>query len=50
MKIRVLSEAQARRSWHRLIELQRRGFIYVIKRRGKAVARLVPVRHRTEVN
>jgi antitoxin (DNA-binding transcriptional repressor) of toxin-antitoxin stability system len=50
MKIRIVSEAQARRSWHRLIELQQRGFIYVIKRRGKAVARLVAVRRRITVN
>ena len=44
MKTRVITEAQARRSWLRLIELQQRGYTFVIKRRGKAVARLEPFR------
>jgi len=39
MKIIALSEAQARRSWDRLLGLQQHGFIYLIKRRGKVVAR-----------
>jgi hypothetical protein len=40
MKTRVITEARARRSRLRLIELQQRGYAFVIKRRGKAVARL----------
>jgi hypothetical protein len=44
MKTRVITEARARRSWLRLIELQQRGYTFVIKRRGKAVARLEPFR------
>jgi antitoxin (DNA-binding transcriptional repressor) of toxin-antitoxin stability system len=43
-KIRTLTEAQARRAWDRLVELQQRGYTFVIKRRGKAVARLEPIR------
>ena len=39
-RIRTISEAQARRAWPRLMELQARGYTFVIKRRGKAVARL----------
>ena len=42
MKTRVITESQARRSWQRLIELQRRGYTFLIKRRGKPVARLQP--------
>ena len=40
MKIRVISERQARRSWLRLVELQQRGYQFVIKRAGKPVAHL----------
>jgi hypothetical protein len=40
MKIRTLSEAQAQRCWSRLIDFQLRGYTYLIKRRGKVVARL----------
>jgi hypothetical protein len=43
MKIRILSEAQARRSWPRLIDLQQRGYTFHIKRRGKVVAHLAPI-------
>ena len=44
MKIRTLSEAQARRCWDRLIDLQLRGYTYLIRRRGRIIARLGPNR------
>jgi hypothetical protein len=44
MKIRTLTESQARRSWPRLIELQRHGYTYLIKRRNRVIARLDPIR------
>ena len=49
MKTRVISERQARCSWERLIELQQRGYRFVIKRAGKPVARLerIPTTLRT---
>ena len=40
MKIRVISEAQARRSWSRFLELQQHGYTFVIKRAGRPLARL----------
>jgi len=40
MKVIRLTEAQARRSWTRLLELQQRGYTYLIKRRGRVIARL----------
>jgi len=40
MKIRVISETQARRSWAKLLDLQLRGYVFLIKRRGRAVASL----------
>jgi len=40
MKIRTLSEAQARRSWTRLMDLQLRGYAFLIERRGKVIARI----------
>jgi len=44
MKIRTLTEAQARRSWLRLIDLQERGYSFHIKRRGKVIAHLERIR------
>jgi hypothetical protein len=44
MKIRTLTEAQARRSWERLIQLQARGYTFIIKRRGRPVAWLKRIR------
>jgi hypothetical protein len=44
MKIRTLTETQARRCWQRLLDLQLRGYTYLIKRRGKVIARLEPIR------
>jgi hypothetical protein len=38
MKIRKLTETQARRSWDRIIDLQLRGYTFVINRRGRPVA------------
>ena len=40
MKIRTLTERQARRCWTRLLSLQARGYVFRIKRRGKVVALL----------
>ena len=44
MKIRTLTETQLRWSWERLLELQKHGYEFRIKRRGKVVARFVPSR------
>jgi len=44
MKIRILTEAQASRSWLRLIGLQERGYSIRIKRRGRVVAHLERIR------
>jgi hypothetical protein len=44
MKIRILSEVQARAVWPRLMDLQLRGYAFGIKRRGKVVAWLRRIR------
>jgi hypothetical protein len=44
MKTRILTETQVRRSWLRLLDLQRRGYTFLVKRRGKVIARLEAVR------
>ncbi len=45
MKTRVISAVQAGRSWERLIDLQLRGYVFIIKRNGRRVARLESVRN-----
>ncbi len=44
MKIRTLTEGQAHRSWIRLIDLQLHGYTFLIKRRGRVIARLEAIR------
>ena len=44
MKIRTLSESQARKVWARMLDLSLRGYCFFIKRRGKVVARFSRLR------